>query len=115
MPANISGIISFSELCEDTKIVDDANILLFSNHCRFLPGNDLSAAVILDFRGVNLGIAAKGNGFGCSGCSGNEVRVRFKFLLRQRGMVSPVYALLRASILDFMLRIENRCRGCRVK
>ena len=51
MPANISGIISFSELCEDTKIVDDANILLFSNHCRFFPRNDLSAAVILDFRG----------------------------------------------------------------
>ena len=51
MPANISGIISFSKLCEDTKIVDGANILLFSNHCRFFPRNDLRAAVILDFRG----------------------------------------------------------------
>ena len=28
------------------------------NHCRFLPGNDLQRAAILDFRGVNLGIAA---------------------------------------------------------
>ena len=52
------------------------------NRCKFLLGNALQRAVILDFRPK----------------------------LENRCRVLPVYALLRASILDFVPRLGNRCK-----
>ena len=111
-----------------------------ANQCSFLPGNASCTAVILDLRGsiweslqhhrscseelpacsarrgndlphpILIFVAAKENGFACSGRGGYDVRVRFYSSLPQRRMVPPavvVAATRSASVLFFVVAKKN--------
>ena len=75
------------------------------NHCRFLPGNGLQRASILDFRPrlANRCRVFPGNALKCASI------LDFRARLANRCKVFLGNALKCASILDFRPRLGNRC------